>query len=71
MVDVIFSVGIQNALINVPIIDDYIRDVDEHFYAIIDSDSLPNNVTIGQNKTIKVTIVDNESKYIVPYHYVY
>ena len=64
MVDVIFSVGMQNASINVPIIDDNIKESEEDFYAIINLDSLPNDIIIGQNCNITVTIVDNDSKYI-------
>ena len=61
--DVIFSAKSQDATINVRITDDNVKEMDEYFYVSIVPALLPENVSIGENETIKVTIVDDESKW--------
>ena len=75
MVNVIFFASKITASFNIVIIDDHIKESSESFCVTIIKDSLPPNVGIGANGTIKVTILDSdESKYkiaslfILKYH---
>lgn len=61
---VIFSTGMTIALLNITIVNDNILERNESFDLFIATDSLPSkiaDVTIAQ---ARVTIIDNDSKYL-------
>ena len=61
---VIFSTGMTTALLNITIVNDNILERNESFNLFIATDSLPSkiaDVTIAQ---ARVTIIDNDSKYL-------
>ena len=62
---VTFPAGQTTATFDVPINDDDILEGDEEFILTIISSSLPIGITHGTPYEATVTIVDNESKYLV------
>jgi len=63
--NVTFPAGKTSVLLNVSINDDNILEEEEFFDLTIDSDSLPNRVTVDSQYESTVTIVDNDGKYII------
>ena len=55
-----FNAGVMRALFNVSISNDNILEGSESFNLIIDSSSLPNEVTITNPNQTTVTIVDDD-----------
>jgi len=59
---VVFTAGMTEAVFNVSINDNEILEEAETFNMIINSSSLPNNVTIGELGEAVVTILDNDGE---------
>ena len=62
---VTFTAGMTTALLSVPIKDDNVFENNELFRLIIDSTSLPNDVTLGNLRVSAMTIVDDDGKSII------
>ena len=61
--EVTFSAGMTEVSFNVRIIGDEILEGDEIFQLRINSNSLPNDVTVNGPSVVNVTIVDNDGKF--------
>jgi len=57
-----FIAGMTTATVNVSIVDDNITERNATFNLSIDTSSLPNKVSVGDNGQATVTIVDNDGK---------
>ena len=58
--NVTFPAGVTNKSVVIDIVDDKTFEADENFYLHI-SNSLPDNVTLGDAVQTTITIMDNES----------
>ena len=56
---------------DVSIIDDDVLEGNEEFDLIILAESLPNNITLGDHNRSTVTIMDDDSKSLVNFSYIY
>ena len=59
---VTFTAGMTTASLSVPTNDDDIFEESETFRLMIDSTSLPNDVTLGSVRSAVMTILDNDGK---------
>jgi len=57
---ILFPAGMTEAVFNIFLIDNDVLEETETFSVIINSSSLPNNVTIGEPGEAEVTILDND-----------
>ena len=60
---IVFTAGMTEAEFNISVNDDNILEETETFKIIINSSSLPNNVTIGGLDEAAVTILDNDGEF--------
>ena len=60
---IVFTAGMTEAVFNISMNDDDILEETETFNIIINSSSLPNNVTIGGLDEAVVTILDNDGEF--------
>ena len=60
-----FSAGSNITSFNVSIINDNVLESDENFILTIDPSSLPSNVTAGTPNHSTITIMDEESMYLI------
>ena len=59
---VTFTAGMTTASLSIPINDDDIFEEHETFILMIDSTSLPNDVTLGSPRAVVISITDNDGK---------
>ena len=59
---ILFPAGMTEAVFNIFLIDDDILEETETFSLIINSSSLPRNVTIGEPGEASVTILDDDGE---------
>ena len=59
-----FNAGVTRVSFNVSILDNNILENDETFILTIEHSSLPNNVDVGTPNETKITIVDDDGKYV-------
>ena len=60
---IVFTAGMTEAVFNISVNDNDILEETETFNIIINSSSLPNNVTIGGLDEAAVTILDNDGEF--------
>ena len=61
---VLVPAGMTEAVFNISLNDNGILEETETFSVVIDSSSLPNNVTIGELGEAVVTILDNDGEFL-------
>ena len=62
---VTFTAGMTTASLSIPIKDDNVFEDTESFRLLIDSTSLPNDVTLGNPRSAAMTIVDDDGKSVI------
>ena len=63
--NVTFTAGMTIVSLSIPINDDDIFEESETFRLMIDSTSLPNDVTLGRFRSVVISITDNDGKWSI------